>query len=181
MLAGCPIHSTYQKGCPEVLHEDDALELNNEEIDELLSVVQESLERLFGNDEVLLRSHLRGDAISQHSLACNLSCSSDTKDHVEGLECIANNIEVASGEDEENCCGEGNAGSTWVLPLWILSDVRTNWENRSTYAQQSVEHRVVVWLLVNIQDSFSRNSTYVSKAGQLLLGCLVFVSHLPDP
>ena len=82
----------YQKSCPEVLDEDDALELNDEEVDELLRIVQEALKGFLGNDEVLLWSHLRSNTISKHCLACNLGCSGYAKDHVQNLEGIADDV-----------------------------------------------------------------------------------------
>jgi hypothetical protein len=55
---------TYQHRSPDVLSEQNTLELNDEEVDELLCIVQGALERLFGDDEVLLRPHLGCDAFA---------------------------------------------------------------------------------------------------------------------
>lgn len=134
-----------QKSCPDVLDEDDTLELDDEEVDELLGVVQEALKGLLGDDEVLARSHLGGNAIAKESLAYNLGRSSGAEHDVEGLEGVADDVQVASGEDEENGRSEGDAGCAWVLPLVKLLDVAVICEFRlQTYAQEAVEHGVVV-------------------------------------
>jgi hypothetical protein len=73
---------THKKCCPDVLNEHDALELDDEEVDQLLSIVQEALQRLLGDDEVLLWSHPGCNAISKDCLACDLSSSSNTKDEI---------------------------------------------------------------------------------------------------
>lgn len=43
----------YQDGDPDILGEQDALEFDDEEVDELLGIIEGALERLLGNDEVL--------------------------------------------------------------------------------------------------------------------------------
>jgi hypothetical protein len=69
--------ATYANGSPDVLGEDDALELNDEEVEELLNIVEEALERLLGDDKILAGTHASGQAISENRMAGNLSCGSD--------------------------------------------------------------------------------------------------------
>lgn len=62
-------------GDKDVLAEHDALELNDEEVDELLNIVQRSLEGLTRNGVVLARAHTRGKATVHDKLADNFSSS----------------------------------------------------------------------------------------------------------
>ena len=142
--------TTHKKSGPEVLNEDHTLELDDEEINQLLSIVQETLKRLLRDDKVLLRPHASCNAIAKHSLACDLCRSGDAEDDVEGLKRIANDIEISSGEDEEDGGGKGDAGCAWVLPLHnSVRRARIQAWIRGTYAQEAVEHRVIVYTMLS--------------------------------
>jgi hypothetical protein len=63
-----------------------------------------------------------------------------TKDGINGPQTIAENVEVAGGEDESNGGGKGNGGGSGILPLLeylaLWSFAR---RLRATYAQKSIE------------------------------------------
>lgn len=61
----------------DVLGEDYALKLDDEEVDELLDVFKGCLEVLTRNGVVLARTHLRGEAPFEDELAGDLSSSDD--------------------------------------------------------------------------------------------------------
>ena len=105
-------------GDKDVLAEHDALELNDEEVDELLNIVQRGLEGLTGDGVVLARAHLRGEATVHDKLAHDFSGSSNwrvvswrshqnglvelltAEDDVERLEKVLEDGYVAGEEDE---------------------------------------------------------------------------------
>jgi hypothetical protein len=66
-------------GDKDVLAEHDALELNNEEVDELLNIIQRRLEGLARDGVVLARAHARGKATVHDKLADDFSGSSNWK------------------------------------------------------------------------------------------------------
>lgn len=78
-------NDTYTNRCPDVLGEDDALELNHKEVDELLKVVEEALERLLGDGQVFARSHPGSQAISKQRFSSNLGRRSDCAIISQGL------------------------------------------------------------------------------------------------
>lgn len=80
----------------------------------------------------------------------------------EKLENIADDVHVASGEDEEDGACEGDAGRTGVLPL-LLVKIMTSKLCGGTYAKEPVEHGVVVWQSV---------SSYTSEKRGCNCGCL---------
>jgi hypothetical protein len=63
---------TYSNRGVNVLGEDDALGLDDEEVDELLAVVQEALERSLGDGEVLSRPELGSQAFAEGHLSGEL-------------------------------------------------------------------------------------------------------------
>lgn len=64
--------NAYRTANVKVLNEDDALELNDEEVDELLEVVRQTLQRVLPDHVVLARTHLRSETTAESSLASNL-------------------------------------------------------------------------------------------------------------
>jgi hypothetical protein len=51
---------TYQKSGPDVLSKEDALELDDEKVEQLLHVIEEALKGFLGNSEVLARADASG-------------------------------------------------------------------------------------------------------------------------
>lgn len=124
---------TYADGDVDILREDDALEFDYEEVDQLLEVLQEALKGLLGDGEVAARSNLAGEALAHDSLTCDLSKSGSFLILARPLRCnitpltaqydvcalqdVAEDVEVASGEDEGDDAEVGDQGRARVLPL----------------------------------------------------------------
>jgi hypothetical protein len=111
-----------------VLGEDNALRLDDEKVDKLLDIVQETLQGRLGDSEVLARPELGCDTLSKSGLSSDLCRSSTAKHDPSRLENVADDVEVTGGEDEDDSGGERNTGCAGVLP-----------------AQEAVEHAVVVY------------------------------------
>lgn len=125
--------NAYANGDVNILRKNDALELNHEEVDQLLEVLKEALEGFLRDGEVAARSDLAGKALAHDSLACNLGKSGGcttlvlpsrrylfpltAQDDVCALQEIAEDIEVASSEDEGNDAEVGDQGRARILPL----------------------------------------------------------------
>ena len=107
---------TYGNGGPDVLGEEDALELNDEEVDKLLDVASEALESLTGNGVVLPGTHGGRKALAENELAGKLSGSGDTENGEGCLQDIALDGDVEGEENAGDDGGEGNGGGTGVLP-----------------------------------------------------------------
>jgi len=71
------IKVTYTNSGVDVLGEDDALELDDEEVDKLLGVLERGLEGLARNGVVLARAHLRCETSVEDQLASSLGSGND--------------------------------------------------------------------------------------------------------
>jgi hypothetical protein len=100
------VDSTYSNGCVHVLGEHNPLGLDNEEVDELLNIVQQALERSLGDGEVLARPELGGQTATKGKLPSNFGRGSNTECQVESLEDVADDVEVSGGKDEDDGSGE---------------------------------------------------------------------------
>ena len=69
--------STYAYGDPDILRKQDALEFDNEEVEQFGKVIGKTLERVFLKDKVLLRSKFGRQAAAEGDMAYNLRCSSN--------------------------------------------------------------------------------------------------------
>jgi ketopantoate reductase len=69
--------ATYANSSPDVFGEDNALELDHEEVDELLKVIEEAFKRLLWDDKVFAGTHAGGQTVSKESMAQDLSRSRD--------------------------------------------------------------------------------------------------------
>lgn len=114
-------------GNVNVLSKDNALGLDNEEVDELLNIVKQTLERRLRDSKVLAGPELGSETLSDCQLASDLCRGSGTEQDPSQLEDVADDVQVTGGEDEEDGGGEGNTGRAGVLP-----------------AQETIEHAVVV-------------------------------------
>lgn len=152
-------------GNVNILSKDNALGLDNEEVDKLLDIVQETLQRCFGDGEVLARPELGGETLSKSELSSNLGRSSGTEHNPTQLEDPADYVQVTSGEDEEDGGGERDAGCAGVLP-----------------AQETVEHAVVVCRVsaqpVNMTIAATALTGEVLAGSGLLLGDLLGVGEV---
>lgn len=106
------------------------MRLNDEEVDELLDIICQALERGLGDGKVLSGAELGGQTPSDSQLSSNLRGSRKTECHVGSLEDVSNEIQISGGEDEGNSDSEGDSGCARVLP-----------------AKKAVEHAVIVCLL----------------------------------
>ena len=68
---------TYSNGVNKVLGEQNALELDQDEINELLKILQHGFDRLLGNGVVFARAERSDDALLQGELTTQLGESGD--------------------------------------------------------------------------------------------------------
>lgn len=120
----------------DILGEQNALELNQEEVSELFNVLQRGLRSFLGNSVVPARTERTGDALLQNELADKLDggghytesliahpfgkWSRDqltSQRHVQELEGPAEERQVAGGKDEADNTGVGHGGRARLLPL----------------------------------------------------------------
>jgi L-aminopeptidase/D-esterase-like protein len=69
--------NTDRNSDPDVLDEDDALEFNDDKVDQLFQIIGESFERFLADCVVLARTHLGREAITQHEFSSAFSKSGD--------------------------------------------------------------------------------------------------------
>lgn len=145
---------TYSNCDVDVLGEDDALRLNHEEVDELLNIVCQALERSLGDGEVLARPELGSESLANSQLSRSLRSSGDSKCHPRSLEDVPDQVQVSGSEDKDHDCGESDTGRSGVLP-----------------AQKPVEEAVVVLHVVSciIPSSPRRKHTGKVLAGGRLV------------
>jgi hypothetical protein len=134
-----------------VLGEDNALRLDDEKVDKLLDIVQETLQGRLGDSEVLARPELGCDTLSKSGLSSDLCRSSTAKHDPSRLEDVADDVEVTGGEDEDDSGGERNTGCAGVLP-----------------AQEAVEHAVVVGEVLAGSGLLLRDLLRVGKVCELI-------------
>jgi sulfur relay (sulfurtransferase) DsrF/TusC family protein len=65
---------TYTDGVSDILSEQDALELDQEEVQELREVLKNSLVGLLRDGVVSAGAERAGDALLENDMACNLNC-----------------------------------------------------------------------------------------------------------
>ena len=144
---------SYKNGGPDVLGEENALELNDEEVDEFLDVASYAVESLTGNGVVLPGTHAGCEALAEDELTGKLRGSGDTEDGEGCLQDIALDGDVAGEEDAGDDGGEGNGGGTRVLP-----------------AEERVEQGVVVGEVLASGSLAVGSLAGCGKIGELVLG-----------
>lgn len=119
-----------------ILGEENALELDQEEVQELGDVLKNSLMGLLGDGVVAAGAERASNALLEDNMAGNLNTGGhcQTKSvghsgnhgsrdqltsqrHVQKLEGPAKEREIASSEDKADNTGVGNGGRTGLLPL----------------------------------------------------------------
>jgi len=143
----------YKNGSPDVLGEENALELNDEEVDKFRDVASQALESLVRNGVVLSGTHAGRKALAKDKLAGNFSGSGDTEDGECCLQDIALDRDVAGEENAGDDGGEGNGGGTRVLP-----------------AEERVEQRVVVGQVLAGGSLVLGSLAGRGQVGELVLG-----------
>lgn len=101
---------TYSQGSPDVLGEDDALRLDDEEVNQFVNVADEDVEGLARNGVVTTGPELTGDASVHNSLPGGLGSDGDAQDHPGELEAPSDHIQVPNREDEGDDRGIGDGG-----------------------------------------------------------------------
>jgi hypothetical protein len=71
------VSCTYANRDPDILREQDTLELDNEEVEQFGEVISKTLERVFLNDKVLLRPNFGRQTATEGDMTCNLRRSGD--------------------------------------------------------------------------------------------------------
>lgn len=77
---------TYGSRSIDVLGEEDALSLNDKEVDELVDISDQSVEGLAGDGVVLARTQLAGQTVAKDGLTGDLSEDGDAQSHPGELE-----------------------------------------------------------------------------------------------
>ena len=121
----------------DILGEQNALELNQEKVQQLGKVFQDSLMGLLGNGVVAARAERASNALLEDDSTSNLNGSSHCKNwsvvapigyhgsrdqltsqrHVQELEGPTEEWQITSGENETNDGSIGDGGCTGLLPL----------------------------------------------------------------
>ena len=103
---------TYGQGGADVLGKDNALRLDDTEVDQLVDITEDDVESLAGNSVVAAGTKLAGESSVQNGLASNLSGDSDAKDHPGKLEAISQHIQVPNRKNEGDGGEVGERGGT---------------------------------------------------------------------
>lgn len=101
-----------EAGNVDVLSEEDALSLDDEEVDELVNIANSAVKSLLGNSIILARAQLSGEALVENGPAGNFGGNGGTKDHPGELETQAEHIKVPNKEDASNDAQVSNGGGT---------------------------------------------------------------------
>lgn len=104
---------THSSRGANVLGEKDPLSLNHKEVDELVHISYHGIERVAGNDKVLLGTQLGGDALTENDLSGDFSGHGRAKGEPCELEEVSDNIKIPRGEDERNQADVDDAGSAY--------------------------------------------------------------------
>ena len=115
MGRGRGTRKTYSDRSPDVLGKEDALRLDDEEVDELVDVAKERIQCLPGNGIVLSGAELGGEARVQQGLTRDLGGHSDTQDHPGELEAPSEHVQVPNQEDGADDGNIGDGGSSYDL------------------------------------------------------------------
>jgi len=107
---------TYSSGSKDILCEDDALRLDNKEVNELVNITQDGIEALLGKSIVLSWANLGDESVGEQSLSSGLRNNGDSQGHVCKLEGISQDVEVPGSEDEEDDRSIGDSGCSGVVP-----------------------------------------------------------------
>lgn len=94
--------SSYHSGRGDVLREQDPLSLDNEEVDKLMNIANNSVKSLARHKVVLTRADLRGKALVEDKLASDLGGDSDAQGQVRQAKRPADDVEVAGSKDQGN-------------------------------------------------------------------------------
>jgi len=125
-----------------VLSEQDALEFNDEEVDQLFEIVEGGFKGLLGDLVVPARSETASNSSAHNEFAGNLSESGDTESKVGDFEHPAQDWKISASEDEENSGSHGDRCGTGVLPT-----------------EQGIEERMIVCEVLTVGGSVGWRSS----------------------
>lgn len=103
---------THNRRGEDVLGEEDTLSLNDEEVEKLVDVADQGIERLARHGKVLAGAQLRRQSLAHDGLANNLGENRHAEGHPGQLERVADHIKVSSQENDGNDAGVGDGRST---------------------------------------------------------------------
>lgn len=103
---------THHRRGEDVLGEEDTLGLNDEEVEKLVDVANQGIQRLARYGEVLAGTQLRRQSLAHDGLANNLGENRHAEGHPGQLERVADHIKVSSQENDGNDAGVGDGRST---------------------------------------------------------------------
>lgn len=106
----------YSNRRENILCEDNALRLNDKEVNELVDIAKHRVKSLLGHGVVLAWADLGGEARREQGLASDLGQDGNTQSHPCELEPISEDVHVSSSEDEEDGGEVRNSRGTWVIP-----------------------------------------------------------------
>jgi hypothetical protein len=144
---------TYSNGGPDVLSEENALELNDEEVDELLNITGDALEGLAGNCVVLSGADLGGKTLAKDKVANKLSGGGHAEHGEDSLQDVSVDGNEAGKKDASDSGGERDGSRTGVLP-----------------AEERVEEGVVVSQVLTGGSLAVRRLAGSGQVGELVLG-----------
>jgi len=140
-----------------ILSEQDALELDQEEVHELREVLKHGLVGLLGDGVVATGTERAGDTLLENGMSDNLNrgghcetesvtCSRNylsrdqltSQRHVQKLEGPAEERQVAGGEDKADNASVGNGGRTGLLPLYIGGVSKSESQNPTVSRQRTL-------------------------------------------
>jgi hypothetical protein len=103
-------------GRSEVLDEEDALEFEDEEVDELVKASEDAIYGLAWNGKVLVWAHLADEAVACESLSGEFSGRDGCEREVESLEDVSEKVNVVDGENEGHRSSKNDTACTRELP-----------------------------------------------------------------
>jgi hypothetical protein len=106
------VETTYSGRSIDILGEQHALRLDDEEVDEFVDVPDQGIEGFTRDRVVLAGAELGREAIVQEGLPGDLGGDGDAKDHPGELENPTHHIEVPNREDEGDNGGVGDGRGT---------------------------------------------------------------------
>lgn len=124
-MASSRVRDTYSSGGKDVLSEEDALGLDNEEVDELVNVADHGIERFTGNRVVLAGSQLGGQTLVEDGLSGNFGKNRNAQGHPCELEAVSQEIEVSSHKDHRDDASVGDSRGTCQIDTVRLVEVPT--------------------------------------------------------
>lgn len=108
--------NTYSSRNQHVLNKDNSLRFDDEKVDQLVNITNNSVQCILRNGKVLSWAELRSQASAKNSLTSKLGQDSNTKSDPGELKEVSKNMEVSGSEDEDNDCCVCKTGSSWVVP-----------------------------------------------------------------